>query len=330
VREGRSLLEADLDEAALARVGGTRAKLLRASGARSYLCVPLQGRGTAVGALSLASSRRGRYGADEVALAESLGQRAGMALETARLYRAAHEAVQLRDEFLAIASHELRTPLTALSLQLENLQSLLPPPTNGRDVLAEKVGHALRYTARLGRLIDSLLAVSRIMAGHFTLRLDDVDLSEIAREVVERMRTDAARARCTLELQTSGPVRGHWDAMRLDQIVTNLLTNAFRYAAGTAVRVSVIARPNCAVLTVEDAGPGIARERLPLIFERYEIAGERTTSGLGLGLYIIRQIAEAHGGRVHVETEVGQGARFVVELPLERKPARSGASKDTS
>src|SRR6185295_19467836 len=112
----------------------------------------------------------------------------------AELRESSERAVQLRDEFLAIASHELRTPLTALSLQLENVQALLPGAGSqeGRDVLADKLGHALRYTERLARLIDGLLAVSRIMAGRFNLRLDDVDLSEVPRRVVERMHADAA------------------------------------------------------------------------------------------------------------------------------------------
>ena len=258
--------------------------------------------------------------------AELRAANAELRTRNAELHEDSERAVQLRDEFLAIASHELRTPLTALSLQLENLQALLPAAAaqDGRDVLADKLGHALRYTGRLARLIDSLLAVSRIMAGHFSLRLDDVDLSEVARKVVERMHADAARARCPLHLQTSGAVRGHWDALRLDQIVTNLLANAFRHAAGAPVCVQVSANSRCAVLTVEDGGPGIAHERLPLILERYAIAGERSASGLGLGLYIIRQIAEAHGGRACVHTELGHGARFMVELPLDGQPARRG------
>ena len=139
------------------------------------------------------------------------------------------------------------------------------------------------------------------------------------------MHADAARARCTISLQTSGAVRGRWDAVRLDQIVTNLLANAFRHAAGAPVCVRVSSNTCCAVLSVEDGGPGIARERLPLIFERYEVAGERSASGLGLGLYIIRQIAEAHGGRACVDTELGHGARFVVELPFDGRPRRSDA-----
>jgi signal transduction histidine kinase len=256
--------------------------------------------------------------------AELRAANAELRARNAELRESSERAVQLRDEFLAIASHELRTPLTALSLQLENVHALLNGAGNqtGREVLDDKLGHALRYTGRLARLIDGLLAVSRIMAGRFSLRLEDVDLSEITRKVVERMHPDAARARCTISMQTSGAVRGRWDALRLEQIVTNLLANAFRHAPGAPVNVRVNSNGRCAVLSVEDGGPGIAHERLPLIFERYEVAGERNASGLGLGLYIIRQIAEAHGGRVCVHTELGHGARFVVELPFDGQPPR--------
>jgi PAS domain S-box-containing protein len=329
IRGGSSVLEPELDAAALGRIGGTRAALLRACGASSYLCVPLRGRGEVLGALSLARANA-HYGDHDIALAEGLGQRAGMALNTARLYRAAHEAIRLRDEFLGIASHELRTPLTALSLQLETVQWLLPPSArapDGRSGLGDKIGHALRYTRRLARLIDSLLVVSRLMSGQFTLQLEDVDLGEIARDVVERLRADAARARCTLDVRQQPGVRGHWDPLRLDQVVTNLITNAFRYAPGSHVRVGVSADERRATLVVEDDGPGIALERLGRIFERYEIAGERSTSGLGLGLYITRQIAEAHAGSVRVESAPGHGTRFVIELPIAGPPDERGPSE---
>jgi len=161
-----------------------------------------------------------------------------------------------------------------------------------------------------------LLVVSRIMASRFSLRLEPVDLGEITLDVVKRMQTDAERAGCELDVRVQSGVRGCWDPMRLDQIISNLLGNAFRYAAGARVGISVEAHDGFAKLIVEDAGPGIASDRLGRIFERYEIGSERSTAGLGLGLYIIRQLAQAHGGSVQVESEIGQGARFCVELPI--------------
>jgi PAS domain S-box-containing protein len=325
VNSGRSVLEAELDAAALQRIGGARAQLLRSSDAGSYLCVALHGRKGVLGALSLARKRSAqRYGLDDLALAEGLGQRAGVAIENAQLYRAARDAINLRDEFLAIASHELRTPLTALQLQLENLQANLPPEPKAltrRKSTAERVEHALRHTQRLGRLVDSLLVVSRIAAGRLALQIDEVDLSDVVRDVVERMQIDADRAQCRVELDVALGVTGRWDALRLEQVITNLLSNAFRYAPGALVRVSLRADDHRATLRVEDNGPGIPKERQPHIFDRYEIAGERSTAGLGLGLYIIRQIVEAHGGTVRVDAERKVGAGFVVELPRSGPPA---------
>jgi PAS domain S-box-containing protein len=223
----------------------------------------------------------------------------------------AQEAIRLRDEFLVIAAHELKTPLTVLGLQLQKLQRMGAPQ--------ESVGTALRSARRLGALVDTLLDVSRIATGQLKVEVQECDLAELAREVVERWRDEASRAGCQLHVDAPAPVRGRWDPLRIDQVIENLLGNAIKYAPGKPVRISVAARGDLAELCVSDDGPGIPPGAEARIFRRFERATDvRNYGGLGLGLYIVREIVEAHGGTISVDTAAGKGATFWVALPLHR------------
>jgi PAS domain S-box-containing protein len=223
----------------------------------------------------------------------------------------AQEAIRLRDEFLVIAAHELKTPLTVLGLQLQKLQRMGAPQ--------ESVGTALRSARRLGALVDTLLDVSRIATGQLKVDVQECDLAELAREVVERWRDEASRAGCQLHVDAPAPVRGRWDPLRIDQVIENLLGNAIKYAPGKPVRISVAARGDLAELCVSDDGPGIPPGAEARIFRRFERATDvRNYGGLGLGLYIVREIVEAHGGTISVDTAAGKGATFRVALPLHR------------
>ena len=222
------------------------------------------------------------------------------------------QAVFARDEFLSIASHELRTPLTALKLRL---QSVL----HSRD-LSEKterrVESAVRQTERLERLIDNLLDVSRITTGHLELEPEDFDLAEMAQDVAERFREQAAGGGVPLTIEAQTPVLGRWDRLRLEQVVTNLLANALKFGEGKPIFVSVTADAKNAVVTVADQGIGIAPQDLSRIFHQFErVLGTRSFGGLGMGLYIARQIAQAHGGRIEVDSVQGKGSKFRVVLP---------------
>lgn len=222
------------------------------------------------------------------------------------------QAVFARDEFLSIASHELRTPLTALKLRL---QSVL----HSRDLSGKterRVESAVRQTERLERLIDNLLDVSRITTGHLQLEPEDFDLAEMAQEVAERFREQAASGGVPLSLEAPSPVLGHWDRLRLEQVVTNLLANALKFGEGKPIFVSVDCDSRAAVLTVADSGIGIAPQDLSRIFHQFErVVGHRSSGGLGMGLYIARQIAQAHGGRIEVDSVHGKGSKFRVVLP---------------
>jgi PAS domain S-box-containing protein len=229
----------------------------------------------------------------------------------------AQEAIRLRDEFLSIASHELGTPLTALQLQLQVVLDQMT--TMGVDQgLMKKMHRAASSGDRLADLIEALLDVSRIATGKLELRMEPFNLDEAVREVCERLQDLATLAGCTLTVSAPDPIPGTWDRLRVEQIVSNLVGNAIKYAAGTAIEVNAHPEGHTSVLTVSDRGPGLKAADLSRIFERFERASAQSYAGLGLGLYIVRQIAEAHGGTATASNRDGPGACFTVRLPLTR------------
>jgi two-component system, sensor histidine kinase len=224
----------------------------------------------------------------------------------------AKRAIFARDEFLSIASHELRTPLTALKLRLQSVQHAKDLPEKAQH----RLDNAVHQTERLERLIENLLDVSRITTGHLELQIEPFDLSEMAQEVTERFREQAARGGTPVELNAPAPVLGKWDRLRLEQVVTNLLSNALKFGEGRPIGVIVEGNAEQATFTVSDQGIGIAPENVARIFHQFErVVGHRTFGGLGMGLYIARQIVQAHGGSVEVDSCAGKGSRFHVILP---------------
>jgi PAS domain S-box-containing protein len=245
-----------------------------------------------------------------------LTQRRKLDDERLRLAQA-EEAIRLRDEFLSIASHELKTPLTALQLQVQGLEKKVAAID---PALGVRLGRAARSGQRLADLIEALLDVSRIATGRFELRRQRFDLGEAVREVVERLRESARRDGCELILSVEDGLEGLWDRPRVEQVLNNLLTNAIRYGAGAPIEITLTAEGGEAVLRVRDNGPGIPEQDLKRIFGRFERASSmRNYGGLGLGLYVARQLIEAHGGTVSAQNPPSGGACFTVRLP--RAPA---------
>src|SRR5262249_42581621 len=160
----------------------------------------------------------------DLALAKELAARAALHVDNARLLQEAREAVWLRDDFLGIAGHELKTPITALHLALQSLSRAPLASPGDREAAAKRIALCHRQVERLGKLVDELLDVSRITAGRLALELEEVDLAEVVRDVAARMAEDLAKAGCEITMTSHGPVFGVWDRMRLDQIVTNLLS----------------------------------------------------------------------------------------------------------
>jgi PAS domain S-box-containing protein len=302
---------------------GTREQLdmLRTLRLRARLAVPLRARGQIIGAMVFASTDAARhYDNDDLNLAMDLAQRAALAIDNQRLYQASKQAVALRDEFLSVASHELRTPVTSLQLAVQSALTVGSGSDAPPGFLRKALESAERQTRRLGRLVDALLDVSRIQAGRLELQREPTDLCVIVRDVVALLGEDARRAGCDVTIATpvdGEPIVGHWDRVRLEQVVTNLLSNAIKYGAGASIRVTVERAGGRARLAVRDRGIGVAPAERGRIFERFERAvSSKHYGGLGLGLYIVRRIVDAHGGAIGVESAPGAGAQFVVELPL--------------
>ena len=234
---------------------------------------------------------------------------------------AARSALEQRDEFISVAAHELRTPLTALLLKVQGVAQALhrTGPTGGPAEIPKLEGRlddALRQIERLAELVERLLDVSHIVQGKLVMQLEPTNLGQLVEHVVEDFREPAARVGSELCFWQSGDGDGTWDPTRLEQAVVNLLSNAVKYGGGAPIEVSVEATDHHATLRVTDHGIGIAPEDLERIFTRFERAAPKHQyGGLGLGLYITRNIVEAHGGTIRVTSRPGQITTFVIELP---------------
>jgi signal transduction histidine kinase len=235
---------------------------------------------------------------------------------------ALRQAVAARDQFLNIASHELKTPLTSLQLQLQSLARSLQDGGAGKDRVSAKIRNLSRSTDRLGELVNRLLDVSTIAAsGHVQIVREEMDLAELVRQVAARFEEAAAEAGSPVHVDAEGDARGSWDRMRLDAMLTNLVSNAVKYGRGCPIEVSVRALGDRSVgVKVRDHGIGIAPQDQARIFERFERAvPERHYGGFGLGLWVARLVVEEHGGKIRVASSPGDGSLFEVELPRERR-----------
>ncbi|HEX3695011.1 MAG TPA: CHASE domain-containing protein [Polyangia bacterium] len=294
--------------------------LMKQMGVRAALVVPLIARGRVLGWMTVA--RVPAYSVQDLALMEDLGRRAAMALDNARLYAQAQEAVSLRDSFVSVASHELKAPLTTLRLQSQSMLRAIERggvEASDQSRAAYRVTVIEQQTVRLAKMIDDLMDISRISAGRMSFDVEDVDLGEVVQEVVERLEDESAKLGTAVEVSVPSAIIGRWDRARLDQVLTNLLSNAIKYGAQRPVSLSAESTEGLARVSVRDQGIGIAPESQGRIFQRFErVVSERRYGGFGLGLWITRQIVEAQGGRVTVKSMPGQGSTFVVELPTGR------------
>ena len=295
--------------------GGAGLARLRQLGARSLIVVPMKASDDRIlGTLTFGSTRTDRfYGETDLAVAQELARTAGFALDNARLFREAQRAIAARDEVLAVVSHDLRNPLNRIRMGAELLLDGDGMPADAERTL----GIVVRAADEMNRLIGDLLDVSRIEAGRLSIARETVSLAHLLTAIDESHAGAAAAAGITWLVEPQNrDAAFEADEGRLLQALGNLLGNAIKFTpAGRTVRVVADVRDDTLRLGVLDEGPGLDAERLAHVFDRFWQSTPGDRRGAGLGLAIARGIAEAHGGRLWLESEVGRGTRAWVELP---------------
>ena len=307
------------------RVSPGMRDFVRQLGVRAAVAVPLIAGGRVIGVLcswwtgwpGRPPDRRRDAGPEDLALARELAAQVAAAIEQARLFAAAQQAIAARDEFLSVAAHELRTPLTTLRGRAQLLERRLGAAVDRTE--RDSIRVMLGQLDRLGRMVNDLLDLSRIDAGRLVLVPEPCDLVALARAAASEHRTHGAQIEVLPEEES---IVGSWDAWRLEQVLANLLGNAIRYSpAGEPITVRVGRREGEAVLEVADRGAGIEAGELERIFERFYRGRWTERAGFGLGLAICRQIVADHGGRLWAESPgPGRGSTFTLALPLSEAP----------
>ena len=290
-------------------------RLIRAVSCEALLLIPLVARGQTLGLLTLGSRTANRYGAADLSLAQELAARAAVALENGRLYREAQAASRAKDEFLATVSHELRTPINAVLGWAAMLRTEQIDPSR-----AAYACEAIERSARAqAQLLEQLLDVSRIVSGKLELRLAPVHVEAIIGAALDAVRpaADEKRVRILTQIDHGIPLI-FGDPERLQQVVINVLSNAVKFSPDEGVVEVELCRDEAAArLVVSDQGVGIRSEFLPYVFDRLRQGANTSNRGLGLGLWIVRDIVERHGGTVTAASDgEGKGSTFTVTLPL--------------
>ena len=319
LRDGRTIVRPDMEAEAIFQ----EERGLAAVGLRSRVVAPLALAGRTLGMISVSSRERDAFSRDDADLLTLLGRQLAIAIENIRTYEAERTAAEelrrlsaLRADFVSLVSHELRGPMASVVGCAATLRQ------RWRSLTADQRESFLRLieeeTLRLADLVGDVLDTSRLEAGTFTYSFRDVDVGQLVREVAAVV--DAGQEEVSVRAEVDGslpPVRA--DAERVRQLVMNLVTNAVKYTvAGDVVKVRAAGSDGLVEVSVEDHGPGISREDQRVIFEKF---GRAPTSGgskpgAGLGLFIARSIAEAHGGSLEVDSERGAGPTCTARLPV--------------
>jgi signal transduction histidine kinase len=279
----------------------------------SLIIVPLRVQDRILGTVSMSRADSSRpYTQADLTFVQELADRAALTIENARLYESAMRASRVRDHLLYAAGHELLTPLTVLRLQISSLQRSDFDPAR----MAGKLEMTARSLERLDSLIEQFIDISCISAGQLSFKSEVIDLAALVREVAGMFGERLEQSGCALDLHATESVVGQWDRLRVGQVITNMFSNACKYGGGNPVEVAVGRSGEMAFVQVKDHGVGITPEKQARIFQRFEHAvAQRNPGGLRLGLWICREIVEAHGGRITVDSTPGEGSTFTVYLP---------------
>ncbi|MBX5482479.1 MAG: GAF domain-containing sensor histidine kinase [Myxococcaceae bacterium] len=323
LRNDAPVMVRDLDDAALAArvVDPERLARYRTLGMRSYIVFPLRARGRLVGTLNLIASQR-NFTDNEFAFGREIARLAAMFADNARLYEDSQRAVGTREEVLAIVSHDLQNPLNAIRLGTGVLAKKIETEPGAshafRSHLLRTVGTLQRSADRALKLIADLLDFAKYEAGSWTITPQPEHAAELLEELGDMMRPQAADASMYLDLSIDEDLVVRCERARVVQVLGNLVSNAIKFQArGGTVTVRARRDPEgYALFSVRDEGPGILPEDLPHIFDRYWQPDASRRQGTGLGLAIARNIVDAHGGRIWVESQPGRGSTFYVTIPL--------------
>lgn len=294
--------------------------LLRQARVVSCMRVPLKSGGRIIGVMSfwLANSAR-RYDDDDLRLAEDLAHRVALAADNARHYEEARRAIGARDEFISIASHELKTPLTTVKGYVQLLSRHIHAFPANAERIHRTINQLQGQVNRFEELVDELLDVSRIQSGRIRLRREECDVRQVVFQVVDRFQEDLEEGTTPrIVVDSPTPIRGRWDVARLDQVITNLITNALNYSpGGGTITVSAHSHNDGAEVVIRDEGVGIPADERALVFQPF-MRGRRAaeiTPGAGLGLFVANEIVLRHGGSLSFESEPAAGTVFTMLLP---------------
>ena len=320
IRTGTPLVIPDMSEETLRSAARDEEhyRLLREAGIGSVIIVPLRARGAVFGALTLVgSSPQRRFTEADLPLIEELARRAATAIDNARLLRDAHEAVQLRDDFLAMASHDMRTPLAVILANLQLARHRLRDPRGPQTEAMQNLAAAERTTQKLTGLVGELMDISILRSGQpLPLSREPVDLGAVADSVAEEYRRLTGEHELTFRSEPG--IVGEWDPVRVERVMRNLMDNALKYSPnGGEIVIDVRAEEGWAVIEITDHGVGIPEDELPHLFEKFHRgANTRNLRGTGLGLAGSRAVVQQLNGTIEVRSRLGEGSTFQVRLPL--------------
>ncbi len=292
---------------------------------RSIVVAPMKFGSDVIGALSVQSFRMDAYGTSHFRLLQTIASQAAIALRNAQLFRSEQAAQSERDEFLSLVTHEIKNPLTSIRGYSEIAEQSMKE--RDQDAAIEAIGVIRSESMKILRLAEDLLDASKMTAGRFTVKLQPVDLAEITSQVVGKYAATSSH-QIEIQLKQQLPII-EADPLRLSQVIENLISNAVKYSPPNSLITVILDASTLGVrLAVKDTGFGIPAEKLPLVFERFyrvEEADGHIVKGTGLGLFISREIVHMHGGSINVDSAVGKGSVFTVELPVSGRH-ESGAS----
>lgn len=304
---------------------------------QSMIGIPIHRGSKVIGVIYVGSQRPAHFSTEDLAIVRLIADRIGSAIDRAQLLESeilsrqqTEKTLALRNEFISIASHELKTPLTSLKLQCQLLNRAIQNGKTGEQVMesvSKMLSVGLRQFDRLTRLVDDMLDISRISAGKLRVEREITDLREMIESVVDHLSELIASAGCALTLNLESGVIANVDRFRMEQVIINLLGNAVKYGKGHPIEISLKKIGGTAEISVRDHGIGISEEDQHRIFERFERSSQASEfGGMGLGLYIAKEIVALHDGSIRVKSRRGEGATFTVRFPLKL----SGRAKEAA